>query len=106
VNSVEPQWQPLIVGTIHSPRERAILLVEALRATGYDGKSIYQGDLAVFHGNLCEERGWAPVSWLAICRELKRLGLRKYHMHVDGERLTMYGIAPPRTNVMQLRKPT
>jgi hypothetical protein len=100
----EPEWRPLIVGTIHHPRERAILLVEALVAAGYGGKSIYQGDLAVFHGLLCKERGWANVSWLAVCREMKRIGLRKWTGHVDGERLTMYEISQltqPGSNVVQ-----
>jgi hypothetical protein len=78
-----------------------MLLVEALLAAGYGGKSIYQGDLEVFHRILYQERGWAPVSWLAICRELKRLGLRKAKLSTDGERLTMYVISAPATNVVQ-----
>lgn len=103
VPPAEPQWQPLIVGTIHHPHERAVLLVQALIDAGYSGKSIYQGDLEVFHRILREQHGWAPVSWLAICREMKRIGLRKWTGYVDGERLTLYEIQPmtkPASNVV------
>jgi hypothetical protein len=79
----------LTVGTIHSPQERATLLAEALIEAGLAGKAVYHGDLEVFHRILCEQRGWAASSWLAICRELKRLGLRKAKCVIDGERLTM-----------------
>jgi hypothetical protein len=104
VQPTVPEWQPLIVGTIHSARERAILLVEFMVAAGYGGKSIYQGDLEEFHLRLCEHHGWAAVSWLAICRELKRIGLRKWTGFVDGQRLTLYEIQPvtePASNVVQ-----
>jgi hypothetical protein len=97
----EPEWQPLIVGTIHSPRERASLLMDEVLSAGYGGKSIYQGDLEVFHRILCERDGWAPVSWLAICRELKRLGVRKAKLSTGGERLTMYVIEAPASNVVK-----
>jgi hypothetical protein len=92
-------------GTVHHPRERAALLVSALVSAGYGGQSMYQGDMEECHLLLSKEKGWAPVSWLAICREMKLLGLRKYTLATGGGRLTFYEIAEPPTNVTQLRKP-
>jgi hypothetical protein len=94
--------QPLIFGTIHLPRERAILLVQALIEHGLQGKSIYVGDLEIMHERVCKERGWAPASWLAICRELKSIGLRKWTGYGGSDRLTLYEIQPPRANVVDL----
>lgn len=99
----EPEWEPLIIGTLHSTRERATLLIEALIAAGLEGKAVYHVDLETFHHRLCAERGWAPISWLALCRELGKL-LRKVKLRADGERLTMYQIAKPPANVVQMRK--
>jgi hypothetical protein len=100
-------WEPIVIGTVHSRRERAILLIEALRAAGYDGKAIYEDDLRVMHERLCMERGWAMLSWFAICREMgpKGLDLRlKEKLRVDGSRLTMYAIREPVTNVVAMAK--
>ena len=103
VPTSEPEWDPIIIGTIHSTRERATLLIEALIAAGLEGKAVYHFDMELFHRRLCAERGWAPVSWLAICRELGKL-LSKVKLRADGERLTMYQIAKPPANVVQLAR--
>jgi hypothetical protein len=103
--SAQPEWAPIVVGTVHSRRERAILLIEALRAAGYDGKAMYEDDLRIMHERLCQERGWAMAPWFAICRELgpKGLDLRlKGKLRVQGSRLTMYVIREPAANVVAL----
>jgi hypothetical protein len=76
--------------------------VQALIEHGLQGKSIYVGDLEIMHERVCRERGWAPVSWLAVCRELKAIGLRKWTGYGGGERLTLYEIQPPPANVVDL----
>src|SRR5262245_42580892 len=56
VDTGADQWQPIIIGTVHSAKERATLLMQVLVDAGYEGKSVYEDDLREFHRRLCEER--------------------------------------------------
>src|SRR5687768_8687929 len=83
-----------VLGSVRWPREHAVALVEALVAEGLAGRSIYVGDLEEAHHVVCERLGWQPTRWPAIGRELRKLGLQKVKVDIDGERLTYYEIQP------------
>ena len=98
VQSDADDWRPIIIGTVHSPLERATLFIEAMIEAGFEGKSIYENDLCEFHRRICLERGWALLNWGSMLRALgpKGLNLRlKRKLHTDIGRLTMYAIRKP-----------
>jgi hypothetical protein len=107
-NLVEPSPHPVVLGSIQSAREQAVALVDALVETGYEGKSLSVGQLCTLHYKLSELSGTIPRGWLAIARELKRMGLPKVKLW-KGEGgeivlVTYYEIVAPPGNVVALAR--
>jgi hypothetical protein len=98
------QSGPVILGGIRTAREHAVALLDALLAAGLDGRSLLQSDMEEIHLNLCEQNRWIWRRWPAIGRELKSLGLRKTKVWAEGQRLTVYEIAAPASNVVALER--
>ena len=84
--------------------EQAVALVHALVDAGFVGKSLNVDQLCGLHFKLCEETGSIPRGWLAISRELKRIGLPKAKLWTDEEMVTIYEIAAPPANVVQMAR--
>jgi hypothetical protein len=103
---VEPTPTKLVLGSITSAREQAAALLHALVDTGYTGKTLSVDQLCGLHHMLSEKTDCIPRGWLAIARELKRMGLRKvklWRRADDGPVLvTFYEIAEPPDNVVDL----
>jgi hypothetical protein len=95
----DPDWRPTVLGVRHSARERALLLIDALIADGYEGRPVIEDEMETYHIRLCRKREWALVSWLGICRQLgpKGFNLRKGYVRAGDERWTTYDIARPKT---------
>jgi len=94
---------PITFGALRSPQEHAAKLVESLREMGSEvyGRSFYQGELASFLSDLCEELGWIRRKWPAVGRELIKLpGVRKGKVWFNGQRLTVYEIGPVPTEAI------
>lgn len=87
-------------GAIRSPREHAVALISHLRQAGAGGRSLLQGDMEDVHTELVHELGWVHRQWPAVGRELRKLGVRKGKLWVEGQRLTVYEI--PATDVVDL----
>jgi hypothetical protein len=94
------------LGAIRSAREQAAALLVVLVDAGFSGRSLSAQQLCSLHFKLCEDSGSFPRGWLAIAREMKRMGLRKVKLWVareDGpELVTYYEIAEPPANVVEL----
>jgi hypothetical protein len=98
VGTDQHQDGPVVFGALRSAREHAVALLERLRSAGLDGRSLYQGDIEDLHRSMCDDLVWIPRRWPAIGRELKRLGLRRSKVWIQGQRLTVYEIGEPATS--------
>jgi len=105
LNDAEPSGTIYpVLGSVRWPREHAVALVAALVEAGFTGRSLYVKDLEEAHHAVCGRLGWMPTRWPAIGRELRKLGLKKVKVEIDGERLTYYEIQPVKVaDVVPLR---
>ena len=103
-NETEVAPWPILEG-LGTAREQAAALIGALVEAGLAGKAVPIDRLAAVHRKICTERNAVTRGWLAVSRELKRLGLRKTKVWVGADLVTYYivaELAPP--NVVNIHQ--
>ena len=91
-----------MAGAYRIPRQRAVppaehaqALLEALQGAGGRTGTIRADELQLIHRELCVERDFEEIGWIAVGRELRRLiGDRRNYDWIDGRRTRVYRIPP------------
>lgn len=78
-------------------------MLEILQGPGGRTGTITAAELKLIHRELCLERDFEEIGWVAVGRELRRLlNDRKSYEWIDGRRVRVYRI-PPARPVLQWR---
>jgi len=81
------------------------MLLRVARSTGICNgrRALHQAELEELYQFECHDRGWIPRKWAAVGRELARLpGVRRTKPWLNGQRITVYTIAPTDGDVVDL----
>lgn len=76
-------------------RDHAAALLTWLQGPGGRSGTLLASELQEMHRDLCIERDWEPLGWVAVGRELRRLiGGRKEYIWHQGRRVCVYRVPP------------
>src|SRR5262245_12586437 len=91
------------LGAMRAPKEHAVELLQMLRNTGLEGRTVLACELKDCHHLLCERLGWMPKRWAGVGREFNKLpGVRKGKVWIGYTRMTAYTIEPLTDAVVEL----
>jgi hypothetical protein len=86
-----------------NPAEHAAAILDFLQGPGGHTGTIPFDEMEQIHLEVCLERDFEPIGWVAVGRELRKLiGDEKTYERINGEQVRVYRI-PPRAERTRTR---